>query len=892
MTGIGSTFALVQYPKTCEEYDTFPTESIFPAAPEEPRKFCVLVFSHDASKPPRYYVTSTNSSDDLKTQLRLGSDKKLVFGYVVQETYSEWNPLSIIGGGGFVSTWEDLVNLHCTKHDGIRPSVWIVKKNLASKKCLDIYADKYQRWGYALVVSSKSTADEKIEFTRKCYGNRYDFEWQHGNGKDIIVVKNPEKDYDTLWTVPMNVEAWEDASNVEFFAYSDYVAAMNKVVNGSYTYQNWNMGSELMSSYVSITKSSETIGSLTMVQNFILESQNSATWIGDQKMMWLVLHMGELVQDREAFDAFVRMMRLIREMNAQHVKPYNIKCLRYNRITRILGDIERALPFSQNTYPSLATVMPGITLRSEQNDVLTEVLRRETDLETTFEQQLFVNIGTSIDGTLKLFFSPFLKICAVRSPDTVSKTFGGVIVADLGWGKTVLTFALIAVSPRQSHPTLVVVPTKVMMSQWKTMCDSMTNFVSYMYSSKTDACPNDFPDGVDIIFTTYAVLKKSTWLQNIQLDRVIYDEIHELQKYDVSWSLKTDVIWGLTATIASVENPSVNKITSSVLRYHPHDRYSCHDSYQESLFKLLTVKAPPSSKAPSWSVTSVDVPLTLPESVKQTYKHIEIELINKEWNSDDKMAVIRLHKAASGFSNINIPSRRRIIDLIADDDGEGTSNGRKRKMPKRLFEETECPICMEPPTETVAVECGHMFCKMCITTWFRHTNKKCPVCRNPCGNVLKADVVKSYLDDRVSGRVDLPREQHLNEFRVDKALETINGIQSTEKIVIFSHYYDILKCLGRKLKTNSIGYVDASASNASKTLAANLASFDSDPECRVMLLNTKTHSAGLNLTSANHVIFVERPLDSTWYTQGVGRIARDGQTKDVSVQVFVSEMGF
>ncbi|XP_013367185.1 PREDICTED: tripartite motif-containing protein 5-like [Chinchilla lanigera] len=50
-------------------------------------------------------------------------------------------------------------------------------------------------------------------------------------------------------------------------------------------------------------------------------------------------------------------------------------------------------------------------------------------------------------------------------------------------------------------------------------------------------------------------------------------------------------------------------------------------------------------------------------------------------------------------------------------------------------EEVTCPICLELMTEPVSTDCGHTFCKLCITSSYVLTEheqgvKKCPVCRD------------------------------------------------------------------------------------------------------------------------------------------------------------------
>eukprot|EP00079_Xenopus_tropicalis_P021787 XP_012813292.2 PREDICTED: E3 ubiquitin-protein ligase TRIM39-like [Xenopus tropicalis] len=56
----------------------------------------------------------------------------------------------------------------------------------------------------------------------------------------------------------------------------------------------------------------------------------------------------------------------------------------------------------------------------------------------------------------------------------------------------------------------------------------------------------------------------------------------------------------------------------------------------------------------------------------------------------------------------------------------------KRNPVTELKEELTCPICLDHFSEPVSIECGHSFCRACITRTWRgiHSNFECPQCRN------------------------------------------------------------------------------------------------------------------------------------------------------------------
>jgi hypothetical protein len=883
-------FKMHTSPATPEEYETCLSGPALPTKPD-PCKICILVLSQDVSMPPRYYIASTTSPDTLTAQLNLRTNQKLVFGTVVQETYSAWRPFSHIGGGSFEDDWDAMCNISLSEKEGRVYAAWIVEQKLAKtrKKPLEIYADRYQRWGYTLVVSPKFTREYKIELAKAAFGDRYHFEWRMGNGKEVLLVTNPDMDSDILWSCPMNSDYLQDSDVLAHLRYMDCQRCIRRLVKNA---------SAILRPGVSAMKCFVSIGSLNVVDKVYGDGEQEIRK-SDSLLAWILLH-GSLLHDRDNLDKLIVLSRLNWEDYVQCPQPRNIKVLRYNRMLLVLSEIECTLPYSSAT-PNLQK-MPDVTLRSEQRDVLFEMMRRETQPTASYESQLFVKVADTEDETVGLYYSPFAmknrspvsmpywasqnRVLAVGPSAMAPRKFGGVLVAELGWGKTVLAFALIASSSR-TGPTLVVVPTYGILCQWKTMCDSMTTLKSFMYNKKYDTHPVNMPEDVDVVFTTYALMKKDSFLQTNPWGRAIYDEVHELQKHPATWSLECDVVWGLTATLASPENPNIKNIIASVAGFEMES--------EEIFLKKFAVKAPPSSQTPTWTVTESTVDVVLPDQLEHAHTQLEFELLAKEWPLEHKLAVSRLHKVAAGFYKVNVPYRRRLGDLVEDVGESSDANHRKRKMPDRLFEETECPICMEAPTQPAALVCGHIFCHDCIATWLRHTSKKCPICREVCGShMVPVGMVKSYLEnppvedgtsEDVTGNVD--------EFRVAKALELVAALDPTEKIVIFSHYNLLLQHLKRRLTAEKINHVDMQQGcHNAKALVSHLSTFDTDPECRVMLLNVRTQSAGLNLTAANNVLFMERPLESTWYTQGVGRVARGGQTRDVSVNVLVSNVGF
>ena len=842
----------------------------------EQTKICILVFSQNSDMLPRYYL-ATKEKKSLVDQLNLPWGKTLVFGTVCRHTCSQWRAFGIYIR---YSSWTDMLTNSVPQEEGVYLAAWIIDDNIHPEP-LPVYTDRFQQWGHEVMVCVTWSRQQKLNFVEDVFEDR-EFEWQrNANGKYILVVKDPVLANDHWWADPLSAEVLRDPCVVEYAKYHAHRSALHELVQRSsrkhenLLHENPNM---------TAIQSSHTFGGLYLVDGYMSGEHSIESY--DHMTDWIAIHGNTVVDDEVNMKKFVSFKKLIKEADVQFEIANRVKLLRYNRMLWLLSDIECALPFMETTF-DFSTTIPGITLRPEQADVLTEVLRRETDPETSFERQLLVQIAES--GTKSLYFSPVLTQSFVGDTSYVPKRFGGLIVADVGWGKTVLTYALIAASERVGT-TLVVVPNKVMLSQWKAMCDSMTTLTSYAYEKNANQQPLNFPrTAPHVVFTTTALLKKDSWLQSHPWTRVVYDEVHELHKSGAPWKVNTNVIWGLTGTVCHENKPNITNIVSALTGPDfTYERLGTERTYviDEVFLRLFAVKAPRASQIPgepTWSVNESTVTVSLSPALRVKYDHIQSQLWAQDWSSTDKISINRLHKVAAGFYGVSVPARKASSDP-----------SKKRKMPETVYEDTECPICMEAHTQPMVIQCGHGFCKHCIDTWRAQQNQsarnKCPICRMACEtDPMPMQVVKIHLDPSAAGMSSEPTEQ-FDPYRVNAAMDIIAG---TDKIVVFSQYKEVLTSLSRELSASRIMYVDLSKqtwTRDAETLASSLNFFQTNPGCKVMLLNTKTHSTGLNLTSANSVLFMERPTDPTWYVQGMGRVARQGQTRDITVQILLSDI--
>ncbi|KAJ3018168.1 UNVERIFIED_CONTAM: hypothetical protein HDU68_011296, partial [Siphonaria sp. JEL0065] len=103
-----------------------------------------------------------------------------------------------------------------------------------------------------------------------------------------------------------------------------------------------------------------------------------------------------------------------------------------------------------------------------------------------------------------------------------------------------------------------------------------------------------------------------------------------------------------------------------------------------------------------------------------------------------------------------------------------------------------------------------------------------------------------------------------------------------EKCIIFSQWVEVFDILERVLIENNIQSVrmDKDKNNA-------VAKFQTVPNIRVMMLNSRSQSCGLNIVEATHVLILEPVFNRAIELQAINRVYRIGQTKPTFVYRYI-----
>jgi SNF2 family DNA or RNA helicase len=224
-------------------------------------------------------------------------------------------------------------------------------------------------------------------------------------------------------------------------------------------------------------------------------------------------------------------------------------------------------------------------------------------------------------------------------------------------------------------------------------------------------------------------------------------------------------------------------------------------------------------------------------------------------------------------------------------------------------DDAECAICLEVPDEPYLTSCAHMFCRACIEGYLKAAakagNAPCPLCR--------ADVSRDQLMPlprraglalasyaAASGNGEPSRQEAakigalLRELCALRDCAAPGGADATaavepsaprpappNKVLVLTQFQPMVELVEAALRRAKVlcRRLDADAGRQ-----ATLAAFARDGGFVVLLASLRAVCAGsLNLTAANHVVFLEPAWSLALEGTALERVHRIGQKRDVHV---------
>ncbi|KAG5502206.1 hypothetical protein GH5_05159 [Leishmania sp. Ghana 2012 LV757] len=232
----------------------------------------------------------------------------------------------------------------------------------------------------------------------------------------------------------------------------------------------------------------------------------------------------------------------------------------------------------------------------------------------------------------------------------------------------------------------------------------------------------------------------------------------------------------------------------------------------------------------------------------------------------------------------------------------------------------QCGVCMDSMVAPTLLKCFHMFCKECVLgvidasrSAAGNVNAKCPYCRDRKSLLEEKRVVTVEATVPVEAAVmanhdadgSTPATGHSGDEEADavlarigdgsrvrtfvKVVEEIWRAQPDDGVLVFSKYPAFLQMARDAVAAQ--GYAPHMVCGASSLAqrqramrAMQPASGDSAlPQRRILFVTSRSANAGLNLTFANHVVFLEPNFNPAIEQQAIGRVHRFGQQKQVIV---------
>ncbi|VDO27383.1 unnamed protein product [Haemonchus placei] len=196
----------------------------------------------------------------------------------------------------------------------------------------------------------------------------------------------------------------------------------------------------------------------------------------------------------------------------------------------------------------------------------------------------------------------------------------------------------------------------------------------------------------------------------------------------------------------------------------------------------------------------------------------------------------------------------------------------------------DCPCCYVPLDGVwVVFPCAHTVCSTCfrklklVVSSSEDKHLRCVTCRRPCP-IDGTMYVVNKKDDLIPNIRLTVKFEHI--IRLLKKLITEDP---SNKVLVFTSIAIVIPPFAALLKLLKLPFAVLDRGSRSKILHR----FRHDDSLKILLMPLRMGANGLNLTEANHVVFMEPITETSVLSQAIGRIDRIGQWRAVTVHNFV-----
>jgi hypothetical protein len=177
-----------------------------------------------------------------------------------------------------------------------------------------------------------------------------------------------------------------------------------------------------------------------------------------------------------------------------------------------------------------------------------------------------------------------------------------------------------------------------------------------------------------------------------------------------------------------------------------------------------------------------------------------------------------------------------------------TSEGEITRVTTKLEQTSKeaCTICFEPPSNPMVIPCCYnLFCGSCILQWMMKTSA-CPLCRQ---TVLPRFLVNITTDESV----EKPHTSHILPSKKNALLKILQE-NPDGRFLVFSRFDNPLVDIH---ETISHDFPSQTLQGNKDIIAKQITDFETGIT-RILLVNSHTSIAGMNLPSATHVILLHK----------------------------------
>ncbi|EFO85262.1 hypothetical protein CRE_24695 [Caenorhabditis remanei] len=285
------------------------------------------------------------------------------------------------------------------------------------------------------------------------------------------------------------------------------------------------------------------------------------------------------------------------------------------------------------------------------------------------------------------------------------------------------------------------------------------------------------------------------------------------------------------------------------------------------------------------------------------------------WLGDQDEMEIPMEMKREQYAASHLANRNDSLQAIQKDVKElrYLTNLVKKQFSDENEEFEECPICQSLINSFMVFTCGHRICPECfdrLKVISRHEphgygwttdSIQCPSCRirNRSQQIMLARSGYAERDSIIPGvvlsvKVTLNRinfKMFLN-FQLSAAIQIMREILDTDssnKIIVFTSVEPssttVWNYLQKIFKLAKLPFSATSRYNCGKKIV----DFEVSEDVKILLCSLSLCANGLNMTGANHIIFLDPPHLQSVLNQAIGRINRFGQKRAMRVIHLVVE---